>query len=108
MLSALPDPFKLSSATLGISRVMKTWLRLIIGLALGTLAVGCTVHDTAAPSLAGPSTTAHSLQITMLPDRINQDGASQSAVSVLAIGPTGQPESGRSIRMDMLVGGQLQ
>jgi PKD repeat protein len=67
----------------------------------------CTVHKTEVPALSGPSGLARTLTVTALPDRISQDGASQSAIQVQAIGPDGRPVSGLAIRMDMEVGGQL-
>ena len=66
----------------------------------------CTVHQSATPSLSGPSTFARSVTMTAVPDRITQDGASQSSVSAQVIGPDGRPLSGIALRMDMLVGGQ--
>jgi PKD repeat protein len=66
----------------------------------------CTVHDTNVPPLAGPSALALTLRLTATPDVINQDGGSQSAVKVLAIGPDGRGVSALPLRLDMNVGGQ--
>ena len=52
---------------------------------------GCTVHQTEAPGLAGPSDLALSIRVTALPDSISQDGGSQSSIQVTAIGPDGKP-----------------
>jgi hypothetical protein len=70
-------------------------------------AAGCTVHQAATPTPAGPSTIAHSVTMTAIPDSISQDGSSQSSVVATAIGPTGQPEAGVILRMDMIVNGLL-
>src|SRR5262245_38735418 len=77
-------------------------------VALTTLAVaGCTVHSTEQPPLSGPSGLAQQVTLRATPDRINQDGASQSSIEVTVIGPSGQAQPGVAIRMDMLVNGQL-
>jgi PKD repeat protein len=68
----------------------------------------CTVHQTEAPPLAGPSDLALSLRIEATPDAIGLDGGSQSSVRVTAFGPDGRPISGLTIRMDMAVDGVTQ
>ncbi len=79
------------------------------GIALALFAVaGCTVKSTEAPPLAGPSGLAISLNVKASPDNINQDGASQSAVKVTAIGPDGRPFAALPLRLDMFVGGVAQ
>ena len=66
---------------------------------------GCTVHQTEAPGLSGPSDLALSIRVTALPDSISQDGGSQSSIQVTAIGPDGKPKASVPVRMDMFVGG---
>jgi len=75
--------------------------------AILTLAVasGCTVHQTTAPGLSGPSDLALSIHVTASPDSISQDGGSQSSIQVTAIGPDGKPKTALPVRMDMFVGG---
>jgi PKD repeat protein len=85
---------------------MKAFSTLAAGAAALAL-VGCTVHSTEAPALSGPSGLARALTITAIPDRISQDGASQSSVEVVAIGPDGKPQGGVAVRVDMLSGGVL-
>lgn len=75
-------------------------------LAVLLAAGACTVHQSETYSPSGPSTYARSVTMTAIPDRITQDGASQSSVSAQVIGPDGRPMAGISLRMDMLVGGQ--
>ena len=69
---------------------------------------GCTVHQTEAPGLSGPSGLALTIRVAALPDSISQDGGSQSSIQVTAIGPDGQPKSGLPLRMDMMVEGKPQ
>jgi PKD repeat protein len=80
---------------------------IVIGVALAAAASGACVHKTEEPPLTGPSTFARSLSITVTPDHLTQDGASQATVAVQAIGPGGAPMSGVAIRVDTMVGGAL-
>ena len=73
---------------------------------LATVALaGCTVHQTEAPGLSGPSGLALTIRVSALPDSISQDGGSQSSIQVSAIGPDGKPKSGQAVRLDMFVDG---
>src|SRR5262249_21192458 len=74
---------------------------ILVGIAA---AAGCTVHDTSAPSLSGPSALALTLRVNANPDTINQDGGSRSTVTVTAIGPDGRAAAGVPVRMDIAVG----
>jgi PKD repeat protein len=74
----------------------------VAALACLTL-TACTVHQTEAPPVAGPSDLAHSSRIEALPDSINQDGGSQSSIRITAIGPNGRPDTGVTFRVDMAV-----
>ena len=71
-------------------------------------AAGCTVKDSQAPALTGPSGLALTLNLNAIPDSLSQDGGSQSSVKVTAIGPDGRPQSGVPLRVDMMVGGVAQ
>ena len=51
----------------------------------------CTMKSEEAPDFAGPSEFGKSINITVTPDAIVQDGASQSVVTVTALGPNAQP-----------------
>ena len=56
--------------------------------ALACLAfTACTVHQTEAPPVSGPSDLALSLRMEATPDTIGFDGGSQSAVKITAFGP---------------------
>jgi PKD repeat protein len=78
---------------------------LVAAAVLATAA--CAVHDQDAPGLNGPSQLAVALNVDALPDVINQDGGSQSAIRVTAIGPDGRPIPSLSMRVDMSVNGSL-
>jgi hypothetical protein len=72
------------------------------GLAAGA---ACTVHQTTAPSLTGPSEFSLSIGITAQPDSINQDGGSQSSIRVSAHDANGQAVAGQAFHLDVLVNG---
>jgi PKD repeat protein len=77
-------------------------------LVAAALVGACTVHQSATPTVAGPSQLALTVTLTATPDRITQDGASQSSIVALAIGPDGQPRTGLPLRLDMQVNGVTQ
>jgi PKD repeat protein len=85
---------------------MKHTIVRLIAVAAAVTASAC-VHKSDDPGLSGPSTFATSLRLQAIPDRINQDGASQSSVTIQAFGPTGAALSGVALRMDMLFSGEL-
>jgi PKD repeat protein len=79
--------------------------RTLLGvLALAVTAAACTVKETEAPALAGPSAFATDLGIQASPDTLLWDGASQSSITVDARGPSSQPIRGLNMRVDMFVG----
>lgn len=79
--------------------------RTLLGvLALALIGSACTVKETEAPALAGPSTLATDLSIQASPDTLLWDGSSQSSITVDARGPNNQPVRGLSMRVDMLLG----
>src|SRR6185436_7710388 len=80
----------------------------LTALALAVVMAACTVHQSdSAPPLTGPSDFAQSISITSNPDRLTQDGQSQSAITVRVFDATGSPDSGVAIRLDMLVDGTV-
>ncbi|MEZ5284083.1 MAG: PKD domain-containing protein [Vicinamibacterales bacterium] len=82
------------------------WTRskgIIALLALAAAAASCTVKDTEAPAVAGPSELALSVNVQASPDTVTQDGASTSTITIEARGPNSQPVSGVAVRLDMLV-----
>lgn len=78
--------------------------RLLGVLVLALVAASCTVKETEAPALAGPSTFATDLTIQASPDTIQWDGVSQSSITVDARDPNSQPVRGLGLRIDMLLG----
>lgn len=86
---------------------MRAPVRRLIAISMAAASAACTVHQAEVPALSGPSALARSLTVTATPDRITQDGASQSSVVVQAFGPDGRALIGLAIRMDMSVDGQL-
>src|SRR4051794_12423940 len=75
----------------------------------GAAGAACAVHQSdSAPALTGPSGLAQSVTISTTPDRLTQDGQSQSAVVIQVTDASGKPASAVPVRVDMLVGGTLQ
>ncbi len=69
------------------------------------LAAACSVKDTPAPALSGPSELALSLTLAATPDILAQDGASQAQVIVLARDAGGKALPNVAVRLDITVGG---
>jgi PKD repeat protein len=68
---------------------------------------GCTVHQTEAPDLTGPSELALSVTMTASPDSITQDGRSNSTITLTARDASGRSASNVSFRLDMIVDNQI-
>jgi len=66
---------------------------------------GCTMHEQEAPALSGPSEYSTSIAISIAPDVLTQDGASQSLVTVTARDANGQPLRNVSLRAEVAIGG---
>lgn len=78
----------------------------ILAAACGVAA--CTVHETPAPGLTGPSEFATSVTIVAVPDLVMRDGVSQATIVVTAKDPVGAPIRSLQLRLDMLVNGVMQ
>jgi chitodextrinase len=61
------------------------------------------MKDQDAPPLTGPSEFAKSITVSVSPDVLSQDGASQSLITVRAAGPNGEPLRNESMRVEILV-----
>ncbi|HTM27651.1 MAG TPA: PKD domain-containing protein [Vicinamibacterales bacterium] len=72
-----------------------------IGIAL--LASACTMKKTETPGLTGPSELSTSITITVSPDQVAQDGASQSLVSITARDNNAQPIRNLALRAEIAV-----
>ncbi len=71
------------------------------------LAAACTVKNTPAPALSGPSELALSLTLAATPDILTQDGSSQSQVIVVARDASGKAVASVPIHLDITQGGQV-
>jgi PKD repeat protein len=79
--------------------------RILTVAALLTGAASCTLKSQDPPPLTGPSEFGTSITITASPDAINQDGGSQSLITITARDSTGNPLRNLSLRTDIFVGG---
>ena len=80
----------------------------IATIAAALTLTGCVAHQVEPPPLSGPSDLALSLSVTASPETINQDGASQSRITISAIGPDGKAKASLPIRVDMALSGVAQ
>ena len=85
---------------------MTRFSSLLAGFGAALFASACTVSQTPAPSLTGPSEFALSVDVTASPDTIAQDGQSVSTVAVVARGPNGEPRSNVAFRLEIQVEGE--
>jgi hypothetical protein len=77
-------------------------------LAVVTLTAACTIKETNAPPLTGPSEFALSISVHAVPDTVTRNGSSQSTIVVTARDVKGSPVSSLELRADMIVLGQIQ
>jgi PKD repeat protein len=71
------------------------------------LVAACTTKSQEAPPLSGPSVLGTSLVLTVSPDVLRQDGASQSLVQIQAYDSNGQPLRSASLRVEIVVDGAI-
>jgi PKD repeat protein len=77
-------------------------------VALATALLGaCTVKETEAPELAGPSEFGLSLRTTVTPDILDQDGLSQAVLEMVTRGPDGRALGSVPLRVEIRVGGSV-
>jgi PKD repeat protein len=82
--------------------------RLTLGLVGAALLVaGCTVKKQETPSLSGPSELSTAVNISVTPDVLSQDGASQSLVTIMVRDSNGQPLSSLPLRAEIAVNGVI-
>jgi chitodextrinase len=74
-------------------------------VAIAALLSACTTKKQDAPDFAGPSEFGTSVVISITPDVLPQDGASQSVVTVTARGSNGQPIANLPLRAEIRVNG---
>lgn len=69
------------------------------------LVSGCTVHQTEAPDLTGPSEFAVSVNMSASPDTLFSGGQQQASIAVQARDVNGSPKAGQTFRLATVVGG---
>jgi PKD repeat protein len=88
---------------------MRAFHRVLAAATLVALSVpACTVKKADNPPSSGPSELSLSLNATATPDRLPQDGASQSQIIVFARDGSARPVTNLSVRADIVVGGAMQ
>lgn len=80
---------------------------IVISVTVLAAASGCGLKEQNAPSLSGPSELGTSLSVSVSPDVLTQDGASQSLVTVTARDSMGQPLRNLSVRAEITSGGVI-
>ena len=83
-----------------------TSFALLAGASLALL-TGCTVKNVDTPSLAGPSTLAHSIIMVADRDTLTQNGVDFTDIRITALGPDGQSET-LPLRAQVYVDGVAQ
>ena len=73
---------------------------MIVGLA--AIGAACTVSNTPAPPLTGPSELSLSLLVTAKPDILTANGSDYSDITITARDATGQAAAGRDLRVDVV------
>jgi PKD repeat protein len=86
---------------------MSTTTRVSLAIVLLT-ATGCTIKETAAPPMTGPSELALRVAMQIVPDSILQDGASQAVLQIEAAGIDGRPVRGLALRVAVMFNGIIQ
>ncbi|HEX6323820.1 MAG TPA: PKD domain-containing protein [Vicinamibacterales bacterium] len=84
---------------------MRRTLAAIVTIA--ALSGACTLQETEAPPLTGPSTLALSLSAAASPDILPEDGVSQSVIRITARDQFGQPLPNVALRVDTVVGSSI-
>jgi hypothetical protein len=78
---------------------------LVTAVSIVALASACTMKSQEAPPLTGPSELDQSIVVSVSPDILPQDGASQSLVTVFARDANSSPIRNLSLRAEVWVGG---
>jgi len=86
-----------------------TYMKTINGTLLVVVCAGvlasCTMKSQEAPRLTGPSEFGTSISVSVSPDVLQQDGASQSVISVVVRDSAGQPLANQPLRTEIRVNG---
>jgi hypothetical protein len=82
--------------------------RRALGMIVGAVLLGaCTVKEQETPPLTGPSELSTAINISVTPDTLSQDGASQSLVTITARDHNGQPLRSLPLQAAIAVNGVL-
>lgn len=76
-----------------------------VALVAAASAAACTMKSQEAPPLSGPSEFGTSITLAVTPDILQQDGSSQSIVTITARGTSGLPLANVSLRAEIRVNG---
>ena len=71
------------------------------------LVASCTMKSQDAPSLTGPSEFGTSVNVSVTPDVLQQDGTSQSVVTIVVRDPGGRPISNLPLTAEIRVAGEV-
>jgi PKD repeat protein len=84
---------------------MNALTKTIAVTALVVTASACTIKETEAPPLSGPSEFALRIALSLAPDAIYQDGVSQTVLNIEATGIDSRPIRGLAMKVDVLESG---
>jgi PKD repeat protein len=85
---------------------MTKYLAHVFVLMTAVLTAACTMTDSSAPPLAGPSEMSLALTVTANPDVLSLDGASQALITIEARDANGQLAPNIPLRVEILADGQ--
>jgi PKD repeat protein len=71
------------------------------------LSVSCTMKNQDAPPLTGPSEFGTSVTLNASPDTLQQDGASQSQITITTFDQNGKPKGGVPMTVEIRFGGEV-
>lgn len=83
----------------------RIYVNAVASLLVLSVAAACTIKKQEAPDLTGPSEFGTSVVVSVSPDVLTQDGASQSLVTMTARDAAGQPVRNLSLRGEIRVSG---
>jgi PKD repeat protein len=75
-----------------------SWVRVAALVGAAAAVSSCTVERQSAPEISGPSELAQSIALTATPDKLVQDGASQTVINAVARDHQANPIAGLGIR----------
>lgn len=78
-----------------------------LAVAAAVALAACTVHKQDTPALTGPSELGTAITVQVSPDVLNQDGASQSLVTITVRDTAGQPVRNLPLRAEITVNGAI-